>query len=48
MTLDPVLVKRSSAAVESHGPAVAEYPYRHLFEHAPGVRGAVLTEARSA
>ncbi|MET8622236.1 globin domain-containing protein [Kitasatospora sp. NPDC004669] len=37
--MDPLLVKRSFAVVEPHGPAVAEYFYRHLFEHAPGVRG---------
>ncbi|MFJ8474962.1 globin domain-containing protein [Kitasatospora sp. NPDC094011] len=39
MTLDPVLVKRSFAAVAPHGPVVAEYFYRHLFEHDPALRG---------
>ncbi|MEU6231483.1 globin domain-containing protein [Kitasatospora sp. NPDC047058] len=39
MTIDPVLVKSSFAVVEPHGPAVAGYFYRHLFEHNPEVRG---------
>ena len=38
MTINPVLVKSSFAAVEPHGAVVAEYFYRHLFEHNPGVR----------
>ncbi|GAA5004428.1 globin domain-containing protein [Kitasatospora paranensis] len=39
MSIDPVLVKRSFAAVEPHGSEVTAYFYRHLFDHHPGVRG---------
>ncbi|MFI6444970.1 globin domain-containing protein [Kitasatospora sp. NPDC050543] len=39
MTINPVLIKSSFAVVEPHGPEVAGYFYRHLFEHNPGVRG---------
>lgn len=38
MTIDPVLIKSSFAAVEPHGTEVTGYFYRHLFEHNPGVR----------
>ncbi|GAA0660638.1 hypothetical protein GCM10010193_09500 [Kitasatospora atroaurantiaca] len=38
MTINPVLIKSSFAALEPHGPEVAAYFYRHLFEHNPGVR----------
>lgn len=38
MSIDPVLVKRSFAAVEPHGTEVTAYFYRHLFDHHPGVR----------
>jgi len=38
VTINPVLIKSSFAIVEPHGPEVAAYFYRHLFEHNPGVR----------
>ncbi|WP_405012487.1 globin family protein [Kitasatospora sp. NBC_01539] len=39
MSIDPLLVKSSFAAVEPHGTEVTAYFYRHLFEHHPAVRG---------
>ncbi|AUY50882.1 hypothetical protein [Streptomyces sp. CB01881] len=38
MTIDPVLIKSSFAAVEPHGPATTGYFHQHPFEHDPGVR----------
>ncbi|MFG2823171.1 globin family protein [Kitasatospora sp. NPDC048365] len=38
MTINPVLIKSSYAAIEAHGSEVTAHFYRHLFEHHPAVR----------
>ncbi|MEV7177008.1 globin family protein [Kitasatospora sp. NPDC093679] len=38
MSIDPILVKSSFAAVEPHGTEVTAWFYQHLFEHHPDVR----------